>query len=84
MLTGTVSDFDSDGLFGLINADDGRLSLFNLRGTPPRFRELCRIGTRVGFREQECSSATRAVSLVSINVADESGPLSLNSSFQHL
>jgi hypothetical protein len=27
-----MSEFDADGLFGLIDADDGRLILFNLRG----------------------------------------------------
>jgi hypothetical protein len=32
-LTGTVSDFDKDGLFGLLVADDGSLLPFNLRET---------------------------------------------------
>jgi hypothetical protein len=44
-LTGTVSDFDKDDLFGLIVADDGSLLLFNLRDalsrlTGKRYRAL--------------------------------------------
>jgi hypothetical protein len=35
MLTGTVSDLDNDGLFEVIDADDGRLLSFNPFGTPP-------------------------------------------------
>jgi cold shock CspA family protein len=70
MLTGTVSDFDSDGLFGVINAEDGRLLLFNLRGIPPPLHELFRIGTRVQFVERESDLAPRAISLVPLDVED--------------
>jgi hypothetical protein len=70
MFTGTVSDFDSDGLFGVISADDGRLLLFNLRGTPPPLHELFRIGTRVQFVERESNPASRAITLVPIGVED--------------
>jgi hypothetical protein len=71
MLTGTVSDFDNDGLFGVIDADDGRLLLFNLRGTPPPLHELFRIGTRVQFVERAAPPVPRAVSLVPLGVEDE-------------
>ena len=69
-LEGIISDFDTDGLFGIINADDGRLLLFNLRGTPPVLRKCFRGGTRVGFIEQESDAAMRAVALVPIGGAD--------------
>jgi len=48
----------------------GRLLLFNLRGTPPVLRKCFRVGTRVGFIEQESGAAMRAVALVPIGGAD--------------
>lgn len=60
MLTGTISDFDKDGLFGLIDADDGRVILFNLRGMEPPFRDLFNVGTRVEFAAQIGNIAPRA------------------------
>jgi hypothetical protein len=69
-LKGVISDFDTDGLFGIINADDGRLLLFNLRGTPPVLRKCFRVGIRVEFIEQESDAAMRAVALVPIGGAD--------------
>jgi cold shock CspA family protein len=66
MLTGTISDFDTDGLFGLIAADDGRLMIFNLRGVTPPLRDQFRVGARVEFVEQKGSLAPRAAALVSV------------------
>jgi hypothetical protein len=63
MLTGTISDFDSVGLFGVIDADDGRLVLFNLRGLDPDFRDRFTVGSRVNFIEQGGDLAPRALSL---------------------
>jgi hypothetical protein len=64
--TGTISDFDSAGLFGLITADDGRLLLFNLRGIPPALRSRFGIGTRVRVTKQT-SEPARAVELAPID-----------------
>jgi cold shock CspA family protein len=66
MLTGTISDFDTDGLFGLIAADDGRLMIFNLRGVTPPLRDQFRVGDRVEFVEQKGSPAPRAAALVPV------------------
>jgi cold shock CspA family protein len=66
MLTGTISDFDTDGLFGLIAADDGRLIIFNLRGMHSPQRDQFRVGTRVEFTEQRGSPAPRAAALVPV------------------
>jgi hypothetical protein len=63
MLIGTISDFDTEGLFGVIDADDGRLVLFNLRGLDPDFREQFTVGSRVHFIEQGGDLAPRALSL---------------------
>ena len=60
MLTGTISDFDADGLFGVIDADDGRLILFNLRSVEPKLRGQFHIGTRVEFVEQGGDPVPRA------------------------
>ncbi len=72
-LTGTVSDFDKDGLFGLIIADDGCLLLFNLRDTSPGLRDRFEIGTRVNFIKQASSLAARAVALVPIDAGGRNG-----------
>jgi hypothetical protein len=63
MLMGTISDYDADGLFGLIDADDGRLVLFNLQGVEPPARDQFNVGTRVDFVEQIGSLAPRACAL---------------------
>jgi hypothetical protein len=65
--TGTVSDFDGAGLFGLIIADDGRLLPFNLRGTPPALRSRFRIGTRVRFTGSAAAPTARAVEVAPID-----------------
>jgi len=66
MLTGTISDFDAVGLFGVIDADDGRLVLFNLRGVGPAFREQFTVGARVNFIEEGGDLAPRASALFAI------------------
>jgi hypothetical protein len=73
IFTGTIRDLDSEGLFELISADDGRVLPFNLRSTPPLLRALFDIGTRVEFIEQESGPVTRAVSLVPIGIAHPGG-----------
>jgi hypothetical protein len=65
--TGTVSDFDRAGLFGLIIADDGRLLPFNVRGTPPALRSRFEIGTRVRFTKRAAQPAARAVEVAPID-----------------
>jgi hypothetical protein len=64
--TGTVSDFDRAGMFGLIIADDGRLLPFNLRGTPPALRSRFEIGTRVRFTKDAKEPTARAVEVAPI------------------
>ena len=66
MLTGTISDFDTKGFFGLIDADDGRLVLFNLRGVNSLLRDRFKVGTRVEFVEQSGSPMPRAAALVPV------------------
>ncbi len=73
--TGTVSDFDKEGLFGLIMADDGCVLLFNLRDTPPELRDRFEIGTPVKFIKQASSPTARAVALVPIVAGDGNGRL---------
>jgi len=63
MLTGMISDYDAEGLFGLIDADDGRLVLFNLQGVEPPVRGQFNVGTRVEFVEEIGSLAPRASAL---------------------
>ncbi len=63
MLTGTVSEYDSDGLFGLIDADDGHLVLFNVRSFESALRDQFRVGTRVMFDERSGGPAPRAFAL---------------------
>ena len=69
MAIGTVSDFDVDGRFGVINADDGRLLLFNLGDTPVELRDRFKVGTRAEFTEREANSIARAVALLPIKPA---------------
>ena len=63
VLTGTISDYDADGLFGLIDADDGRLVLFNLEGVVSSARDQFNVGTRVEFVEKIESLGPRACAL---------------------
>jgi cold shock CspA family protein len=74
-LTGTVSEFDETGHFGVIDADDGRVLLFNLAATPPDLRRLFRIGTRVTF-DSMSSRSGRAFASLPIGEGSEgaSGP----------
>jgi hypothetical protein len=66
-LTGTISDFDSAGLFGLIMADDGRLLLFNLRETPAALRSRFEVGTRVIITKHTAEPSARAVEVAPID-----------------
>lgn len=63
MHTGTISAFDPNGQYGLIDADDGQLVLFNLWNVEPPLRNLFGIGARVGFVEQGGILAPRALAL---------------------
>jgi hypothetical protein len=65
--TGTVSDFDEAGLFGLIVADDGGVLLFNLWDTPPALRSHFEIGQRVRFTKHTSEPTTRAVDISPID-----------------
>jgi hypothetical protein len=66
MLAGTISDLDTVGQFGVIDADDGRLILFNLRGIGPVSRDQFTVGARVNFVEQGGDLAPRASALFAI------------------
>jgi hypothetical protein len=69
--TGTVSDFDRAGRFGLIVADDGRLLPFNLSGTPPSLRSRFEVGTRVKFTKYAAQPTARAVNVTPIDEWNE-------------
>jgi hypothetical protein len=62
--TGTISDFDRAGLFGLITTDDGGLLPFNLRGISPAMRSRFGIGTRVRITKLASEPTARAVEVV--------------------
>jgi len=64
--TGTISEFDPEGQFGLIDADDGHLVLFNLRSLDAARCDQFRIGTRVSFDESPAEPAPRALALAPI------------------
>jgi hypothetical protein len=66
MLTGTITDFDNAGMFGLIFADEGFFFPFNLRETPPPLRERFEVGTRVKFGTRRSGPTIRAIELVPI------------------
>ncbi len=70
-LTGTVSDFDKAGQFGLIAADDGRLLLFNVRETPAALRNRFEIGTRVRINKHTEEPIARAVEVAPIDDSPE-------------
>ena len=49
MQTGTICDFDSQGEFGLIEADDGRIVCFNRGNVIKSMAPILHVGTRVAF-----------------------------------
>ena len=61
--SGTISDFDEEGAFGVIDSDDGSMVLFNLRGVPASQHRCFKVGTRVQFKAQESTPAPRAIGL---------------------
>lgn len=63
MQSGTISDLDTDGLVGLIDADDGHLVFFNLLGMEPSSLAHFRVGARVQFIESADALAPRALNL---------------------
>ena len=67
MPTGTISDFDANGQFGVIDADDGQLVLFNLWDLEPSLRAHFRIGSRVQFSEGRDNLAPRALELLPLS-----------------
>ena len=71
MHTGTISDFDPNGQYGLIDADDGQLVLFNLWNVEPPLRDSFGVGARVEFVEQSGIPAARAVALTLLSSPGE-------------
>jgi hypothetical protein len=65
--TGIISDYDIRGRFGVVDADDGRLLVFNLDDVVPSLRDRVRVGTRVKFLEDPAGPAPRAVSLLPVS-----------------
>jgi cold shock CspA family protein len=63
MPTGTITAFDTRGEFGVIDADDGRLMIFNLRGRPTSDRRRVELGGRVSFDVKVDPVGLRAVSV---------------------
>jgi len=70
-LTGTITDFDNAGLFGLILADEGVFFPFNLRETAPALRKQFEVGTRVHFSTRASGPTIRAIELVPIDVGEQ-------------
>ena len=70
---GTVSDFDGTGGFGLIAADDGEVLPFSVAAAPPALRRRFGVGTRVAFRMRYSQPSARAVEVVPIDEAIQSG-----------
>jgi cold shock CspA family protein len=50
-------------LFGVIDSDDGRLVLFNLRSIDVALRDRFKVGTRVEFAQQRGELAPRALAI---------------------
>jgi hypothetical protein len=70
--TGTVSDYESASLLGLIVTDDGGVLPFNLQGTPQELRGRFARGTRVRFIKRAAAPTARAVEVIPIgNFYDE-------------
>lgn len=72
MHTGTISDFDSDGQYGLIAADDGQMVLFNLWAIEQPLRDAFRIGARVEFASRTGAPAPRALGLTLVRAPGRS------------
>ena len=70
-LTGTITDFDNAGLFGLILADDGFFLPFNLRETPAALRGRFEVGTRVRFGTGPSGPTMRAIELAPIDTLEQ-------------
>lgn len=70
-LSGTITDFDNAGLFGLIFADEGSFFPFNLRETPLPLRGRFEVGTRVKFSTRRSGSTMRAIELVPIGTLEQ-------------
>jgi hypothetical protein len=75
-ITGTISDFDRAGLFGLIIADDGRVLPFNVREASPALRSRFRIGTRVKISSVASEPTARAVEVAPIDDWNDGRPSS--------
>jgi cold shock CspA family protein len=66
-VTGTVSDLDTVGGFGLIIADDGGdVVLFSVQGIAAALRTHIEVGSRVRFSRQNSEPAARAVEITSM------------------
>jgi cold shock CspA family protein len=69
--TGTIADLDKAGAFGVIDADDGRVLLFNLKGIPPSRKRRFSVGKRVEFEVADGPIAPRALGLRIARVRSE-------------
>ncbi len=69
--TGTITDFDKAGLFGLILADEGVFFPFNVRETPAELQERLEVGTRVKFSACTSGETMRAIDLVPIDAPEQ-------------
>jgi cold shock CspA family protein len=70
-VTGTVSDFDATGGFGLIIADDGEFLPFSTREIHPVLHDNIGVGSRVRFSRQDGEPAARATQVAPID--DQNG-----------
>lgn len=53
MMHGTVTEFDANGGFGLIDADDGEIVFFNASNVEEPDAALLDVGVRVEFHSHE-------------------------------
>jgi len=65
--SGTITDLDEAGLFGLVVADDGHFLPFNLRETSAELRGRFEVGTRVEFGTRASGHTVRAIELMPID-----------------
>ncbi len=70
MPTGTITDLDAEGQFGVIEADDGQFLLFNLRGIDAALRHRFHCGARVQFIGERSGLAPRACALSILQSSD--------------
>lgn len=64
MYTGTISDLDREGGFGLIDGDEGDIFLFHPDSTmPPYEPRSLRVGERVTFSVQRDELGAHAVAV---------------------